>query len=99
MTHRRGFLHSLGAAVMAVALDVLPTFQDVPQLSPDQVRRQMMWYANLIFVNPSRIAYLRGFRGFRDPFGPERLQPAASAPLAEIVPVQSEHPFGRAAER
>lgn len=26
MIHRRGFLSSIGAAVMAVALDVLPTF-------------------------------------------------------------------------
>lgn len=90
MTHRRGFLQSLGAAVLAV----LPTFEVPKKLISWE--EMMLLQANLVLIHPWRTVPIRGFR---DSFRPGSLEPAEDAPLAELVPVQSEHPSARAAER
>lgn len=91
MTTRRGFLQSLGAAVMAVALDVLPTFEVPKKLIAWE--EMMFFQANMVIIQPWRTGILRGFR---DSFRPGSLEPAEDAPLAELVLLQSERPSGRA---
>ena len=128
MTHRRGFLQSLGAAVLAVALDVLPRLGHGPQDNgaPPADEHYLEWHEDGLWICSETVTGLRLFGDRLIVMTPTRtysvanerrvtfftpsqffgrvvttyplLQPVAGeARLAELVPVQSERPSGRAA--